>query len=73
MWADGRRAYRRLKDEIFARYGNGVRSKPKVERYVWVDKDTQRMLEFDAKRNTGLFVMRSSELTGRIKALYPSR
>ncbi|MBI5550186.1 MAG: hypothetical protein HY911_01675 [Desulfobacterales bacterium] len=72
MWADGRIGYERLKGEIFAHYGQGVRRRPEVERFVWDDGLSQRMLEFDAKSQSGIFVMRSSEVDQQIKARYPT-
>jgi hypothetical protein len=72
MWVDGRIGYERLKGEIFAHYGQGVRRRPEVERYVWDDGPSQRMLEFDSKSQSGIFVMRSSEVDQQIKARYPA-
>ena len=72
MWIDGKPGYERLKRVIFQRYGPGQRSKNSRDRYVWVDdKTTDRLLEFDAKRNIGLFWMRSRDLDAHIKSLYP--
>ena len=71
MWTEGRKGYDRMKNEVFSRYGLGIRSKLHDERYVWMAEDTQHMLEFDVKLNTGLFVMRSSQMDDRIKKLYP--
>lgn len=71
LWADGRSAYEDLRREVFSIYGKGVQNKPTVERFVWLDQDTQRMLEFDDRLNTGIFIMRSSELDAKIKQLYP--
>jgi hypothetical protein len=71
MWAEGRIGYERMKHEIFARYGKGLQRQPDVERFVWDDGPSQRMLEFDAKSRSGLFVMRSSEVDQQIKSRYP--
>lgn len=72
MWADGRAGYERLKGEIFVRYGPGVQRRPEVERFVWDDGPSQRMLEFDDKSRSGIFVMRSSQVDEQIKARYPA-
>lgn len=72
IWVDGRIGYRRLKDELFLRFGPGSRNRPEAERYIWLEKKTQRMLEFDADLNMGIFVMRSAELDAQIKARYPN-
>jgi hypothetical protein len=73
MWVDGRPGYERLKRSVFKRYGRGEKGKKSdLDRYVWVqDKTTDRLLEFDAKRNIGIFWMRSRDLDAHIKALYP--
>lgn len=73
MWAEGRMGYDRLRRGIFSIYGHGVQRKPEVERYVWDELTTQRMLEFDEKIKTGIFIMRSSELDAVIKERYPDR
>jgi hypothetical protein len=72
MWADGRAGYERLKGEIFVHYGPGVQRRPEVERFVWDDGPSQRMLEFDEKSRSGIFVMRSSEVDQQINARYPA-
>jgi hypothetical protein len=71
MWADGRIGYDLLRKAIFARFGPGRQNNSNVERYVWVGEETQRMLEFDTKRNTGIFIMRAGRLHAQIRALYP--
>ncbi|KJS33591.1 MAG: hypothetical protein VR64_02280 [Desulfatitalea sp. BRH_c12] len=72
MWTKGRRGYERMKEEIFARYSQGMRKKPDIERYIWMEDKTQRMLEFDSTIQTGLFIMRSSELDAHIKERFPA-
>jgi hypothetical protein len=73
MWVDGKPGYERLKHSVFKRYGRGEKGKKSdQDRYVWVtDKTTDRLLEFDAKRNIGIFWMRSRDLDAHIKSLYP--
>jgi hypothetical protein len=61
-----------MKREVFAHYGQGFKRRPEVERYVWDDDPSQRMLEFDEQSQSGIFVMRSSEVEERIKALFPA-
>lgn len=72
MWVDGRIGYRRFKDELFQKFGTGSQNKPEIERYIWLEEKTQRMLEFDTDLNMGIFVMRSSELDAQIKKRYPN-
>ncbi len=73
MWVDGKPAYERLKRSVFKRYGRGEKGKKSdQDRYVWVrDETTDRLLEFDTKRNIGIFWMRSRDLDAHIKSLFP--
>lgn len=70
-WVDGHPGYLRLQKAVFDRYGAGLKNKNGLDRYVWLDDTTDRMLEFDTKLNTGIFWMRSKQLDRRIKRLYP--
>ncbi len=72
MWADGSIGFQRLRDALFTKYGPGSQNRAGVERYVWLEKDTQRMLEYDTHLNTAIFVMRSAELDHHLKKKYPS-
>ncbi len=71
MWAEGRIGYERLRKVVFDHYGQGRKNSKGLERYVWLDPTTDRMLEFDTALNTGFFWIRSRELDARIKNLYP--
>lgn len=70
MWVEGLPAYKRLRKAVFERYGPGRQNGDGLERYVWQDPTTDRMLEFDEQLNTGLFWMRSRALDVRIKQVY---
>lgn len=71
MWVEGRPGYQRLKETVSGYYGTGRPSASGLERYIWKDADTDRMLEFDASLNTGIFWMRSQDLDKLIKRIYP--
>lgn len=71
MWAEGPPAYKRLKKAVFDHYGRGRKNSNGLERYVWTNPTTDRLLEFDSKLDTGLFWMRSRILDEKIKQLYP--
>ncbi len=71
MWAEGRVGYERLQKEVFRHYGRGRQNSKGLERYVWLDASTDRMLEFDVELNTGFLWMRSRKLDAQIKELYP--
>ena len=70
MWVEGPPAYKRLRKAVFERYGRGIQNSNGLERYIWEDPTTDRMLEFDGQLNTGLFWMRSRALDEKIKQLY---
>jgi hypothetical protein len=72
MWVEGPPAYRRLRQAVFERYGPGKQNSDGLERYIWSDPTTDRLLEFDGQLNTGLFWMRSRALNDEIKQLYPN-
>ena len=71
LWAQGRSGYEALKQELFSRFGNGVRSNRRVDCYVWDGRQTQRMLEYDPDLNTAIFIMRSKILDQRMRQRYP--
>lgn len=71
FWVNGRPGYLRLAETVRSYYGGGTPSTTGVERYVWRDRDTDRMLEFDSQLNTGIFWMRSRDLDRQIKQQYP--
>lgn len=70
MWVEGPPAYERLRKAVFERYGRGSQNSDGLERYIWQDPTTDRMLEFDEQLNTGLFWMRSRALDVKLKQLY---
>lgn len=65
FWVKGRKAYDRLRDEIFQTIGTGNRNRDGLERTIWPGGPTDRMLEFNAENKTGLFWMRSHHLWNR--------
>ncbi len=71
IWVDGKPAYERLRRAVFQRYGTGRPNKSGLERHVWLEKTTDRLLEFDTDLNTGLFWMRSRDLDLAVKQRYP--
>jgi hypothetical protein len=70
MWVAGPPTYHRLRKAVFERFGRGMQNGDGLERYIWEDPTTDRMLEFDEQLNTGLFWMRSRALDEKIKRLY---
>ena len=70
IWVNGKPGYERLQQAVFNRYGPGRKNKKGLDRYVWIDDTTDRMLEFDPRSNTGIFWMRSRNLDQQVKQLY---
>jgi len=73
VWVDGKPAYTRLQHAVFERYGPGRKNEKGLQRYIWIDDSTDRMLEFDQQRNTGIFWMRSRVLDQQVKRLFPEK
>jgi hypothetical protein len=71
VWVNGKPAYTRLQHAVFEHYGAGRKNEKGMERYIWIDDTTDRMLEFDPQSNTGIFWMRSRDLDVQVKRLYP--
>lgn len=71
IWVDGHPAYERLHQAVMERYGRGKKSAKGLERYMWLEKGTDRLLEFDETSNTGILWMRSRELDRYVKQRYP--
>lgn len=58
FWVSGSEAYNDLKKEVFEKIGEGYRNADGLERYIWHGGPTDRLLEFDAEKNTGLLWLR---------------
>jgi hypothetical protein len=71
FWVNGSPGYHRLRQAVFEHYGSGRKNDKGLERYIWLDDTTDRMLEFDQKRNAGIFWMRCRDLDEQVKRLYP--
>jgi hypothetical protein len=69
VWADGRPSYEKLRRWVLDTYGPGHQSNKSVERRVWYDNGSDRLLEFDETLNTGIFWLRSEKLHARIKQM----
>ena len=71
IWVNGKPGYHRLQEAVKERYGSGRKNEKGLERHIWLDDTTDRMLEFDEKRNAGIFWMRCRDLDKQVKRLYP--
>ncbi len=70
IWIEGFDAYKGFKKEVFKKYGEGWRNNKKIERWVWIDESTQRMLEYDSVSDAGILVLMNRKLHRKIKRLY---
>ncbi len=71
IWVEGRPSYDKLQQVVMDRYGEGQKNPQGLERYIWLEPSTDRMLEFDEASNSGILWMRSRELDGYVKRRYP--
>ncbi len=62
IWVSGQDNYLALRNEVFNRFGAGLKSEDHPERYLWSDTSSDRMLKYVEADQTGLFWMRSKDL-----------
>ncbi|MDX1707011.1 MAG: hypothetical protein R3274_00325 [Desulfobacterales bacterium] len=62
IWVSGHENYLALRNEIFDRFGVGLKNEENLERYLWSDTNSDRMLKYVEADQTGLFWMRSKDL-----------
>ncbi len=62
IWVSGHDNYVALRNEVFNRFGVGLKSEKNTERYLWSDTYSDRMLKYIEANQTGLFWMRSKDL-----------
>ena len=63
IWITGHANYLALRKEVFNRFGIGHKSDQNQERYLWSDPYSDRMLKYVSTDQSGLFWMRSKELS----------
>ena len=67
VWTEGKTNYISLRNELFKQFGTGQRNDPSLERYLWSDASTDRMLKFMKDTQTGMLWMRSKKIDRRYK------
>ena len=67
LWTFGDDNYQLLRKEVFKRFGRGSQKDKAVERYIWYNDFTDRMLEYNSKTKTALLWLRSHKLDQKIK------
>ncbi len=70
IWTEGLSNYKALRKAVFNQYGEGWRNNKNVERWVWLDDSTQRMLEYDSDMESGMLVLMNRRLHRKIKTIY---
>ena len=67
IWTQNYSNYNALRSVVFRRFGKGSRSDESLERYIWPDRLTDRMLEYVKEGEHGMLWMRSRKLDRRFK------
>ena len=63
----GRSNFTALRGEVFRQFGRGLRTEPKLERYVWTEGPNDVLLQYSKDGQQGLLWLRSSELDRQYK------
>ena len=67
IWTQNYSNYEALRSAAFELFGDGSRRNESIERYIWSDKLTDRMLEYVKEGEHGMLWMRSRELDRKLK------
>ena len=67
IWTQNYLNYEALRSAAFERFGEGTRRDESIERYIWSDKLTDRMLEYVKEGEHGMLWMRSRDLDRKLK------
>jgi len=67
IWTQNYSNYEALRSATFERFGEGSRRNESIERYIWSDRLTDRMLEYVKEGEYGMLWMRSRELDRELK------
>ena len=63
----GRANFTALRGEVFRQFGRGLRTDPKLERYLWTEGPNDILLQYAGDGQQGLLWLRSSELDRQYK------
>ena len=67
IWTQNYSNYEALRSAAFERFGEGSRRNESIERYIWSDRLTDRMLEYVKEGEYGMLWMRSRDLDRKLK------
>jgi hypothetical protein len=68
IWTQNYSNYEALRSAAFERFGEGSRRNESIERYIWSDTLTDRMLEYVKEGEYGMLWMRSRDLDRKLKS-----
>ena len=64
---EGRSNFTALRGEVFRQFGRGLRTDPKIERWLWTEGPNDILLQYSKDVQQGLLWLRSSELDRQYK------
>ena len=67
IWTQNYSNYEALRGAAFERFGEGSRRNEPIERYIWSDRLSDRMLEYVKEGKYGMLWMRSRDLDRKLK------
>ncbi len=73
VWTSNFLDYKNLKEEAFRRFGKGIQNRKDIEKFHWIDENTDRLLSYDYDSDTGFLWMRSRRLHEKVKEQYPEQ
>ncbi len=71
VWTGNFLDFRELKAEAIRRFGPAIQNRKDVEKYIWTDRHTDRMLAYDFDTDVGYLWMRSKAVHRKVKGRYP--
>jgi hypothetical protein len=71
VWTSNFLDFRDVKAEAFRRFGPGLQNRDGVEKYIWSDSHSDRMLAYDYDSDVGYLWMRSKAVHRDVRARFP--
>ena len=67
VWTQGRANYNALRQAVFNHFGKGILPEPSIERHLWSDGPSDRMLKYTKDGEYGMLWMRGKEMDRKFK------
>lgn len=67
IWTEDYPNYTALRDKVFEKFGEGRQTDQSCERYLWLDKSTDMMLQYNKDSRHGMLWLRCSEMNRKYK------